>query len=179
VPPSLLLPLNLLLTLILCLSLWILPFLLPTVHASVPTEAALSDRVLSFGAFLAQQHPLSSPSSSPTILLPCLPQSESAEAKPLPLPTRFIKGGARAVLAPLQYLLCVDSGCTFSMTPFREDFESLHPVSDTFVNMANGENIPVLGEGVVRLQLGKHVVREAGWLYVPGLSTRLKSVHLH
>jgi hypothetical protein len=147
-------------------------------HSAAP-DVVLPDRVLSLGAFLAAQHQLHSPSVSPTILLPCLPQSESAAVQPLPLPTRFIKGSARAVSAPLQYLLCVDSGCTFSMSPFREDFKSLQSVSDTFVNMANGENIPVLGEGAVRLQLGKHVVREGGWLYVPGLSTRLKSVCLH
>ncbi|MGL5814516.1 MAG: hypothetical protein ACRCYW_14455, partial [Aeromonas sp.] len=53
------------------------------------------------------------------------------------------------------------------------------PVTDTFITAANGEAMPVAGQGTVRLLLGDKIVEEHGWLHLPGLAMRLKSVRMH
>ena len=115
--------------------------------------------------------------SSPIILYPY--DGDAASTDSQSLPCRFLKGLAHSTALPSKDLLCIDSGTTFSMSGNRDDFESLEPVSNTFISMANGDSIPVAGRGTVRLTLGTRIVREANWLYVPPLAMRLKSVRLH
>ena len=65
------------------------------------------------------------------------------------------------------------------MSGVRSDFLSLEPVTDQWIEMANGERIAVEGCGPVSLILGGKIVQEADWLFVPSLAVRLQSVRLH
>ena len=65
------------------------------------------------------------------------------------------------------------------MSSHKEDFTDLELSSGTYISLANGDTIPVAGIGTVTLTLGNRIVREHGWLYVPDLAMRLKSVRLH
>ncbi|MGL5814549.1 MAG: hypothetical protein ACRCYW_14645, partial [Aeromonas sp.] len=97
-----------------------------------------------------------------------------------PLPIRFLGSSYATTLAfSPESSICIDSGATYSMTPSLADFVSYTTVSDTFITAANGESMPVAGQGTVRLLLGDKIVEEHGWLHLPGIAMRLKSVRMH
>ena len=65
------------------------------------------------------------------------------------------------------------------MSGNRLDFISLDSATNMTICTANGEHLAVQGIGTVLLHLGGKLVLEHNWLYVPGLTMRLKSVRVH
>ena len=115
-------------------------------------------------------------SSGGMVLQTYMSDLDSTEAA---MPERYLARFNRTSDLRDDELLCVDSGTTFSMTAERADFISYEPVSDMYIAVANGEQVPVSGRGTVRLLIGSKVVEERGWLHVTALPMRLKSVRLH
>ena len=69
----------------------------------------------------------------------------------------------------------MDFGATDHMTPNLSFFETYKPInSSRKITVANGQSVPIIGQGKVCLNL---VFQVQDVLYVPSLSTNLLSIH--
>ena len=82
-----------------------------------------------------------------------------------------------ATSAPCPY--CIDSGCTRHFSPMRSDFMDLQPIPHCPICRMNGDSIPAIGMGTIRLRLrcrkGRRLTLKH-MLFAPAAALRLISV---
>ena len=71
----------------------------------------------------------------------------------------------------------LDTGCSTYITPEREDFLSLRPITNRHVTGVGGSSIRAVGIGSIKLDIGRgHTITLDNALYIPTSTVRLLSV---
>lgn len=117
--------------------------------------------------------------------------STDEEYPPLPIGTgRRVKGAARRIVGHCRrshsnraqdptWYVCPDSGATDHMHMRRAAFEVYEPITNGFVPMGDGSEVPALGRGTIALSLDGKVIRLRNVLHVPTLGVTLISIRVH